>query len=336
MSDLRIGIIGCGAIGQDHVKRINEKVQGATVTGIFEINEKVSRSLGESFGVNVFSSGEQLIESSEVDAVVVSSSDETHARYVLKAIEAKKFVFCEKPLTPKSTDGRHILDAEIAGGKQLVQVGFMRRYDPGYRAVRTLLQSGSYGSPLVLHCSHRNAAIPGFTTPMAIQSSASHEIDICRWLLGEEYVSCEVLMAKNSRHSGSDLHDPQFLILRTESGILITVEIFINCQYGYDINCEVVCEDGIVSLPSPPEVLVKNNGKKASAISSDWKARFKEAYEVEFQEWVSAVKQGRVGGPSTWDGYITAVVTEALSQARDTGERVPISHMECPDFYRKK
>ena len=335
MKELKIGIIGCGAIGQDHLKRINNEIQGAVVTAVFEINEKVAAGLAKEFQVESFSSGEALIESDLVDAVVIASSDATHERYVLKAIECQKYVLCEKPLTPKAKGGRNIVEAEMAGGKKVLQVGFMRRYDTGYKAMKESLDREDYGQPLMLHCSHRNRQIPGFSTVMAIQNCASHELDICRWLLKDDYSSCEVKLArKNSRHSPEDLIDPQLLILETDGGAVIDIEIFVNCQYGYDINCEAVCEDGIMKLPSPSSVQVKTAGSNLSAISDDWKARFVQAYRDEFQNWVDAVKADCVTGPSAWDGYMVSVATEALIKSLETGEKVIIDKPDCPVFYQ--
>ncbi len=334
MERLRIGIIGCGAIGKDHLSRIRNEIPGAVVTSIYEINSKVSKSLEQEYSVQAFHSGEELIDSNNVDAVVIASSDETHEKYVLKCIEAGKHVLCEKPLTPTRDGSRKIIDAEIAGGKKLVQVGFMRRYDEGYKSLKRQIDSNYCGAPLMLHCSHRNKSIPGFTTKIAIQSSASHELDICRWLLNDNYKTCEVKFGKNSRHSSEFLHDPLLLVLETAKGILVDIEIFVNCQYGYDINCEAVCEDGVLKLPVPSSVMVKHAGSAAGIISCDWKERFLQAYRDEIRGWVSSIISDQVNGPTAWDGYMVAVTTEALLKSLETGKKNLISDFEIPEFYR--
>lgn len=334
MERVKTGIIGCGAIGQEHLARINNEIPGAVVTSVYEISSTVSRSLEDKYGVKTFSSGEELINSDNVDAVVIASSDATHEQYVLECIAAGKHVLCEKPLTPTAEGSRRIVDAEIAGGKKLVQVGFMRRYDEGYKSLRQLIETSYCGSPLMLHCSHRNKSIPGFTTEVAIQSSASHELDICRWLLNDNYAACEVKLAKNSRHSSGSLHDPMLLILETATGVLVDIEIFVNCCYGYDINCEAVCEDGTLRLPVPSSVTAKHAGAESAFIADDWKKRFVQAYREELKAWVDSVKSDQVRGPSAWDGYMVSTATESLLESLKTGKRVEIPDLRMPEFYR--
>ena len=120
----------------------------------------------------------------------------------------------------------------------------MRRYDPGYGQLKKAIDSGTYGQPLMLHCVHRNYDAPGFTTSMPVENSMIHEIDVLRWLLGENYKTAEVVFPKTTRNAEGELRDPQIMYLTTESGVRIDVESFVNCRYGYDVRCEVVCEEG--------------------------------------------------------------------------------------------
>ena len=133
-----------------------------------------------------------LIADDGVDAVLVASWGAAHEEQVLAAIAAGKPVFCEKPLAPSSAACQRIMDAEIAAGRRLIQVGFMRRYDAGYRAMKAALDDGGLGAPLLMHCAHRNPSVPPyFTTEMTISDSAVHEIDIVRWLFDEEIVAAD-------------------------------------------------------------------------------------------------------------------------------------------------
>ncbi|STW78523.1 Myo-inositol 2-dehydrogenase [Klebsiella michiganensis] len=101
--------------------------------------------------------------------------------------------FCEKPLTPTANEAKAIIDAEVAYGKRMLQLGFMRRFDPGYNQLKATLDSGELGEILLIHCAHRNASVPeSYTLEMAINDSATHEIDIIRYLLNENIVSVRV------------------------------------------------------------------------------------------------------------------------------------------------
>ena len=333
---LRVGVVGVGAIGRTHIERINNKLQGAKVVACADVNVDFGKKVAEGYGCTFYEDGEAMIASDEVDVVVVTTLDPFHEQYVMAAIRAGKYVFCEKPLAPEADACRRIIDAEMQGGKQLVQVGFMRRYDPGYRQLKKAIAERTYGEPLLLHCAHRNPSVDeSYTTSMAVENSMIHEIDVIRWLLDEDYATAEVVFAKNTRRTHKDLMDPQIMILTTKSGVRIDVEAFVNTGHCYYIKCEVCCEDAILNLPEPATMQVCADAQNGHAVDKDWSTRFVEAYNVEFQEWINACKEGRVDGPSAWDGYAGQVTAKAASKARDTQTVVKIDLEETPDFYKK-
>lgn len=334
--DLRVGVIGTGAIGEDHIRRLTNVITGAKVMALSDINVEKAKRIADKYGAKFYATGEEVIEAPEVDAIVIASWDPTHTQYVIASIKAGKFVLCEKPLATSAEDCKKILETEIEGGKQLVQVGFMRRFDRGYRQIKSVIESGKIGQPLMVHCVHRNR-IPGpkHTTEMNIKNSVIHEIDVLRWLLGEEYKIAQVLMPKSSRLAEDGLRDPQIVLLETQSGVRIDVESFVNCQYGYDVQCEVVGETGTIRLPDPANVVMCSQGAHSYEIFPDWSDRFVEAYDIEFQQWVDAVKQGVVKGATAWDGYIACVTADACTEAREKGTIMNITMPECQKFYNK-
>lgn len=171
----------------------------------------------------------------------------------MAAIAAGKPVFCEKPLAVTAQGCKNIVDAEAKHGKRLVQVGFMRPYDRGYRALKQVLTSGQIGEPLMLHCAHRNPTVgEAYTTDMAITDTLIHEIDVLRWLLDDDYVSVQVVFPRKSPKAFPHLKDPQIVLFETAKGTRIDVEIFVNCQYGYDIQCEVVGKPASPNCRSRP------------------------------------------------------------------------------------
>ena len=337
MSDvLRVGVVGTGAIGRAHIDRINNALQGAKVVACSDVNVEFGKSVAEKYGCRFYEDGEAMIASDEVDAVVVTTIDEFHEKYVMAAVKAGKFVMCEKPLAPKAEACKRIMEAEMAGGRHLVQVGFMRRYDPGYNQLKKLLDSGEYGEALMVHCCHRNATCPDYTTTaMSVENTMIHEIDVMRWLLGEEYEEVEVVFPKASRKSTEILRDPQIMYLTTKSGVRIDVEAFVKCGYGYDIKCEVCCGDGTLNLPEPANAMIRTNASRVTPICKDWSERFPEAYNIEFQAWINACKEDRVDGPTAWDGYVGQVTASTASIARDTQTKQKIVIGECPAFYQK-
>lgn len=333
---LKIGVIGTGMIGRDHTRRIQQVLAGAEVVALSDVNLASAESVRADLAPNakLYETGEALIAAPEVDAVLVTSWGATHEPYVLAAVAAGKPVFCEKPLATTAEGARRIVEAEVAHGKRLVQVGFMRRYDAGYLALKQAVQQHT-GAPILVHAAHRNPAVPeAYVTPMAIHDTLIHEIDVFRWLLDDDYVSARVLYPRNAARSHSKLRDPQVVVLETKKGVLIDVEIFVNCQYGYDIQCEVVGEAGTARLPEPMAVALRLDAKRQSSILTDWKDRFVASYDVELQDFIAAASKGGATGPSAWDGYAAAVTSDACVQAQESaGQAVAIELPARPALY---
>jgi len=333
---VHVGVVGVGMIGQDHIRRLTRVLSGVDVVAVSDVDGERARAVADGLrDVAVHATGEQLVADDRVDAVVVCSWGETHEQYVLAAIAAGKPVFCEKPLATTQDACRRILAAETATGRRLVQVGYMRRYDADYRALRAVVQGGSIGLPLLMHCTHRNAGVPAhYVAEMMVSDTAVHEIDMVRWMFGEEIVAAQVLTPRRSRNGG-ELRDPLVLLLEMESGILVDVEISVNIRYGYDIRGEVVGEEGTAELGEPSPVRVRRAGTVAQPVPADWRERFVRAYDVELQEWVDAVAGDGELGPSSWDGYAATAVSDAGLTALRTGERVPVSLGDRPALYEK-
>ena len=242
---------------------------------------------------------------------------------------------CEKPLAPTAREGEEILKAEVAFGRRLVIVGYMRRYDPGYRAVKGALESGAIGDALVLHNVHRNATVgEAYTSFKTMTDSMIHEVDTTRWLLGEEITSVQVIPPKRTPKAYPHLQDPQFAAFTTESGVLSTVEFFANCQYGYDVRCELVGSIGTASMVNPTVASTLAARTLAERIPADWRERFGAAYTAELQAWITGLQHGECVGPSAWEGYAATKVVEVGVEAVKSGQRMKIEYVEKPALYR--
>lgn len=338
MEKLRIGVIGCGAIGREHIKRLAHKLQGSEVVAVMDVFEdgakKAAALAGE--GCKVYTDVPSIVNDAEVDALVVTTPGFAHKEAVMAAVKAGKPVFCEKPLCTTAADSKEVVDAEIAGGKKLVQVGFMRRYDRGYNQVKELLDSGDFGKPLVLKCTHRAISVDNsYSTEMAVTDTAIHEIDCLHWLLNDDWAKVQVIMGANTKNAHENLSDPQVMIMQTKGGVTVVLEVYVNCKFGYDINCEVVCEEGVINLPCPSYPTVRKDCAISTPIEQNWILRFIDSYDVELQDWIDSTVKGEVNGPTAWDGYIAEVTADALVAAQKSGKMETVELEETPAFYQK-
>lgn len=336
---LKVGILGVGAMGTQHLIRLMTKIAGATVTAVSDINEEHARKVIAPYAeVRYIADPVALINDADVDAIVIVSADKTHEAFCLEALRLKKFIFCEKPLAVTAAGAKNIVDTEIAGGKRLIQLGFNRRFDPAYQELKELVVSGTLGEPMVAHCAHRNATYPAqFDDVVAITGTAIHEIDTMSWLVGDYFTKAQVIFPKTSRHAKNpNLHDPQIVLLTTSSGMVITAEIWVNCQYAYDIRCEVICEDGTATLPRHARVDVCTKNTRTVGMTSDGLGFFEDSYNAEFQAWVDACNNDTycAAAASAWDGYCAAVTTDSCIKSQKSGgiEEVPLT--DRPAFYK--
>ncbi len=124
------------------------------------------------------------------------------------------------------------------------------------------------------------------------------------------------------------------MTLTTAKGVVINTEVYVNCKYGYDIQCQVVGEDGVAYLPEPQAITMRLDAKLQNDILTDWKDRFVASYDVELQDFIKAAAEGTATGPSSWDGYMAAVTCDACVEAQETeGAAITISNPARPALY---
>ncbi|MEU0744397.1 Gfo/Idh/MocA family oxidoreductase [Streptomyces sp. NPDC006134] len=332
---LGVAVLGAGHMGADHIRRLDRVVSGARVAAVADpdIGRAEDAAAGID-GVVVHTDAEAALDAPGVEAVLIASPGPAHEEALLGAFARGLPVLCEKPMVPDSAGALRVVEAEARLGRRLAQIGFMRRYDAEYRQLKTLLDTGRLGRPLMLHCVHRNVSSPPhFTSAMLIDSSVSHEIDAARWLLGQELTAVTVLRPRSSAGAPEGLVDPQFALFETEGGALVDVEIFVNCGFGYQVRCEAVCEAGSARIGDARTMVVTAAGGAREEVAQDYLVRFADAYDRQVQSWVDATRQGRVTGPGTWDGYAAAVVAEAGVRSLESGARTTVGLAPRPALH---
>ncbi|MDN6270721.1 MAG: Gfo/Idh/MocA family oxidoreductase, partial [Tetragenococcus koreensis] len=142
---IRVGVIGCGAMGKEHVERLTNVVPQTKVVAVYDYVQKIAQEVAEKYNATSSDSGEALIESNDVDAVVIASADETHAGYVKECLKQNKYVFCEKPLALTAKECEEMMELEAKQGHRLLQMGFNRRFDKGYIEMKKAIEDGEIG-----------------------------------------------------------------------------------------------------------------------------------------------------------------------------------------------
>ncbi|MCI3270475.1 Gfo/Idh/MocA family protein [Streptomyces cylindrosporus] len=333
---LQVAVVGTGKMGADHVRRIQEVVSGATVTAVVDVDAERAKAVADRVdGCTAYTDPTAAMAAADVDAVLIASPGPAHEAALLAAFEHDLPVLCEKPLTPDAASALRVMEAEQRLGRRRVQVGFMRRYDAEYMRLKALLETGQLGRPLMLHNRHRNVASPpGWHSEMLINDSVVHEMDVTRWLLGQEITAVTVLRPTPSANAPDGVQDPQFVVFETDGGAVVDVEIFVNCGFGYQVQAEVVCERGTARIGDGHAMVTNMAGRWGGTIAQDFVERFADAYDREVQAWVDATRRGEVTGPSVWDGYAVAAVCEAGVRALTEGGRVEVELAERPALYR--
>jgi myo-inositol 2-dehydrogenase/D-chiro-inositol 1-dehydrogenase len=321
---VKVGVIGAGSMGTTHVRTLSRDVPAGQVVALSDAIAESGQRLADEVGIGtVYTDALELIGDPAVEAVVIASPGDTHEEFVLACLELGKPCLCEKPLATSEQAARVLVEAEAAVGRRSIQVGLMRRFDPGYQELKARLDQGEIGTPLLAYSAHRNpSAPPGFTSEMILKDTVVHDVDIVRWLLGHEFVRATVFNPRPSSNASDGLRDPLVIVFETEAGGLVTVEAFVNARYGYDIACEIVGESGVLSLPRP------------QPIPMGFQERFAAAYAGELQSWVASVEQGTApAGASAWDGYVAAAVCEAAWHSLTGGQPTEVKPRAKPELY---
>ncbi|TCJ19730.1 inositol 2-dehydrogenase [Rubrobacter taiwanensis] len=323
-------------MGARHAATLSTCVPGVRVAGVMDLDrsraERLSAGCGA--GVMVFEDGRELIRHGGIDAVVITTPDETHAGLVIECLEAGKPVFCEKPLATTVEEARRILDAEAALGRRMVVVGFMRRYDPSHREVREAIDSGAIGRPVLFRGIHRNAAaLPGTTSESVLVNSAVHDLDTARWLLGQEIEEAYVSGVSTGARSDDGVLDLQMIQLRLGGGCLADIEVYVNAGYGYEVGLEVVGDSGTVSIAPSGSSMLRRQRCVGRRIEGDWLERFDAAYVLEMQRWIGDLHEGNFTGPDAWDGYVSLAAVECCISSLNSGSPQSLTIPDRPALY---
>jgi myo-inositol 2-dehydrogenase/D-chiro-inositol 1-dehydrogenase len=332
---IRVGVVGAGNIGTSHARDLSFGVSGSAVSVIYDADAARAAQVAEAVGARAVASVSELIEADDVDAVLLASPDDFHPEQALACLAVGKPTLCEKPLAPIEADALNVLNAEVALGRRLIMMGFMRRFDPGYVQLKAELSPAGIGVPLIVHNIHRNVSAPyGLASERTLTNMVIHEFDVDRWLLDEEFADVTVLTGKAGPLTPEGESDPLLVILRSVSGVIVEVEAFVNAQYGYEVVCRVTGSQGQAVMGDGSFITRSKSGSRGQDVPEQWLGRFQEAYRLQLQGWIDYLRSGGpMPGANTWDGYVATVVANRAIDALRSGSRVPIELPERPALY---
>jgi myo-inositol 2-dehydrogenase/D-chiro-inositol 1-dehydrogenase len=334
---ISVGVIGSGGMGARHAGTLSATVSGARVGGIMDLDRSRAEKLAANCGsdVMVFENEQDLIRDDDIDVVVITTPDETHAGLIMECLQHQKPVFCEKPLATTVEDARRIVDAEVELDRKVVQVGFMRRYDPQHLDVKSAIDSGAIGNPVLFKGTHRNAvALPGTSSESILVNSAVHDLDAARWMLGQEIEEVYIHGTNTPAASDEEVLDLQVIQLKLGGGCLANIEVYVNAGYGYEVDLEVVGDEGTLHIAPANAPVLRKQKYAGHPVEGDWLERFPAAYVLEMQRWIENLRGGRLTGPDAWDGYTSLLAVESCIASLHSGTKEHFKSPQRPELYQ--
>ena len=327
---LKIGLLGCGRIGQVHARSI-KAIDEATVTAVSDAVPEAARALAEASGGEVRTS-EAILAADDIDAVVIGTPTDTHFDLIHGAAKAGKAIFCEKPIDMSVDNIRACIDAVEAAGVPFM-TGFNRRFDPNFAFLRSRIAAGDIGALELASITSRDPAPPPISyiarSGGLFRDMMIHDFDMARFLMGTGFVRLHAV--------GSALVDPAIgeagdvdtaaVILTTADGRICQISNSRRAAYGYDQRIEVHGEKGMLRAENQLESTVElatDSGFRRSPAQHFFLERYEAAYLAEMRAFVDAVRTGTAPDPGIRDGLAAQILADAATLSRETGRPVEI------------
>jgi len=330
---LRFGLLGAGRIGKVHARALSAD-PGARLVAVADAIEDAAADLAEKYGSSVRSIDE-IVASDDIDAVVICTPTTTHADLIERFARAGKAIFCEKPIDLSLDRVKACLKVVKETGAPLM-VGFNRRFDPHFAAVRQAIEEGRIGTVEMVQIVSRD---PGAPPAGYIKSSGGifrdmtiHDFDMARFILGEEpdtvSATGSVLTDPAIRDLGD--HDSVSVILTTPSGRHATISNSRRATYGYDQRLEVLGSDGAVAVENQRPISIEvatAAGYTRPPLHDFFMTRYTEAYAAEIASFIEAIGNGKAPAPSGEDGLLALALAEAAIRSASEGRAVKVSEI---------
>jgi scyllo-inositol 2-dehydrogenase (NAD+) len=331
---LHVGVVGLGRLGRVYVRDLATRIAETTVVAVADTNAELATEMAAEFGVaKSYGNAGDLIADPAVDAIVIVSPTHTHREVVVEAMGRKKPTFCEKPLAISLDESRAMQRAVEQSGA-FFQMGFMRRFDPGYAAAKQQVGEGRIGKPVVFKSTSRDPFRPSleYANPASsggiLVDMAIHDFDLARWFMGDvkSVTAIGGVLAYPELGTVGDL-DNAIASLIFQDGCLGVVDITRNGFYGYDISTELLGTAGTIRIgylrETPITVMTKNN--VAHDTVPYFMERFERAYTLQLQNFAQNVLGDREAPITIADGVEALRVSLAATLACRSGKSVDVA-----------
>ena len=327
---VRFGLLGAGRIGRVHAKAITGDAN-AKLVAVSDAMPAAAQAIAGQYGCDIRTI-DAIEASKDIDAVVICTPTDTHADLIERFARAGKAIFCEKPIDLNIDRVRACIKV-VADTKAKLMVGFNRRFDPHFMAVRAAIEAGKIGAVEMITITSRD---PGAPPPSYIKVSGGmfrdmtiHDFDMARFLLGEEvatvYASASVLVDPEIGKLGD--FDSASVVLTTASGKQCMISNSRRATYGYDQRIEVHGSKGMIAAENQRAVSVElatADGYTRPPLHDFFMTRYTEAYAAEIAAFIGVVSGGASPSPSGADGLAALVLAEAALQSVREGRAVSV------------
>lgn len=327
----KFAVLGAGRIGQVHAQAISS-VASAQLVAIAEPFADAAKAMHDKYGCAI-QTIDEILENSEIDAVVICTPTDTHSNLIEQFCRAGKAVFCEKPVDLDVARANECMKVvEQTNGK--LMVGFNRRFDPDFMALKKAVDDGAIGNVEMITITSRDPGAPpadyikrsgGIFRDMTI-----HDFDIARWLLGEEvetlFASASVLFDPEIGKLGD--YDSANIILKTASGKQAVITNSRRATYGYDQRIEVHGSKGAVTANNTAQnnvTIATAKGYTDAPLLDFFMSRYTAAYANEIALFVDAIENNKAMPVNGNDGLLALALAEAASQSAKSGSVVKVA-----------
>jgi predicted dehydrogenase len=312
-------------------------VPNARLVAVADVDAARARRTADELEIdNSFGSLDAMLECEGLDAVVIATPDKFHSEAVQAVATAGKDMLCEKPLALNLADARGALAAVSRAGVRM-QVGFMRRYDPGYRAAMKRIAAGEIGTPVVFKSIGRDKDGPPLSSyasninGMLFYTNTVHDFDLARWLMQDEVSEVQAYTTVAIRPEVARFGDVVAALVNLEfnQGAIGNIESHAQAAYGYDVRTEIIGSHGSIQVGNlhKTSATFLTTGGSSRALADHFLTTFADAYLAEIRDFVDCIMQDRPVPVTGEDGLKALALCVAAEKSHQDGATVKVSEL---------